>query len=131
MTMGEGPDAVRVSTVWATASLLELLHARPAIGRYFTADEDRIGASGVAVLGYGFWQSMYSGDPNVMGRTISIRGEDFTVIGITPKGFHGVDLRRVDVWLPLHVAGSVYYDTGWWTVAGGTGPRWSADSGRA
>jgi predicted permease len=106
ITLGRGEEAERAAAVMVTSSWWSLLGVQPAIGRFFTADEDRIGGVSVAVLGHALWQGTYGGDPSVLGRTIDFGHGEYTVIGVAPKGFTGVDLTRVDVWLPLHTTGA-------------------------
>ena len=81
----------------------EFLGVKPAIGRLIEPGDDTAGGASVAVLGYGFWQRQFSGDPGVLGKVIQIEGSPFTVIGVTPAGFGGaeVDYPR-DVSLPVH-----------------------------
>ena len=88
--------------VYASANLLPLLGARAAIGRTFTADEDRMdNGADVAVIGYRLWQNVFGGDPSILGRVVSIAGLKVTVIGVMADRFTGIDLDPVDVWLPL------------------------------
>src|SRR5262249_47130778 len=66
--------------------------AKPALGRGFLPDEDQTpGAKLVSVLGYGEWQTRFGGDPSIVGRTITLNGQPFTVVGVMPKGFKGVN----------------------------------------
>ena len=105
---GRGRDARRLRAVYATQDFFALLGAEPALGRFFRADEDRPpSGERVAVLDYGFWRREYGGDPGVIGRQIDLRGAGYTVVGIAPRGFTGVELRPVDVWLPMSTARSV------------------------
>ncbi|HSH09963.1 MAG TPA: ABC transporter permease, partial [Oceanipulchritudo sp.] len=84
----------RISHTW-----LDILGVEPIIGRGFLPEEDTPGAAPVLLLSYATWQSHYSGDPDVIGRTATINGKLGTVIGVMPKGFRfpGQD----DVWVPL------------------------------
>ncbi|MCI0486119.1 MAG: ABC transporter permease, partial [Blastocatellia bacterium] len=72
-------------------------------GRYFRADESQTsGSQPVAVISYNLWQRAFDGQANVLGRTVSLNGQPFTIIGIAPRGFHGTRLNgNVDVWFPL------------------------------
>ncbi len=72
-------------------------------GRVFQEQDDRAGASPVAVLSYRAWKGLYGGDPSVIGSSYVINGHPFTVIGITPPGFFGDTLRSdpPDLWIPL------------------------------
>jgi predicted permease len=100
--VGRGADAREVQAGWATADLFPLLGVKPALGRFFTAEEDRPKqAERVAVLDWGHWQSEYGGARDVLGRTMTLQDEDYTIIGVAPRGFTGPQLQPVEVWLPL------------------------------
>lgn len=100
-TVGAGLEAQRVMGTLASWELFPLLGVTPHIGHFFSAEEDRIGAPITAVLGYGFWQQRFGGDPSVLGRTLSIDGTAVPIIGVAPQGFTGIDLGWMDIWLPL------------------------------
>jgi predicted permease len=102
VTLGRGADAVRLNWGLASASFFRVLGLAPALGRFFSESEDRAGAAGVTVLSYGLWQRRFGGDPSVLGRTLDIGRGKYTVIGVTPRGFTGIDLDGVDLWAPLH-----------------------------
>ncbi|MFV1988675.1 MAG: ADOP family duplicated permease, partial [Gemmatimonadota bacterium] len=66
------------------------------------SDNDRSGATQVAVLGYDFWADAFGGDPDLIGQTVRLNGAPFEVVGIAPRGFHGLALARdTDVFVPL------------------------------
>ncbi|MGQ0646217.1 MAG: ADOP family duplicated permease [Gemmatimonadaceae bacterium] len=97
---GENPSSVRV--VGASATYFAILGVRPALGRFYSDEEDRLnGGAPVAVLSDRMWRRMFGADPGVLGRQIDLQGTSFTVIGIAPRGFSGVDLDATDAWLPL------------------------------
>ena len=95
---GEG-EPQRVLTSYASASLLPMLGARVVAGRSFVPEEDRVGGAPVVILGHRLWQSRFGGDPRVVGRSITLDNQRYTVIGILPSGFHL--LRWADLWMPL------------------------------
>lgn len=107
LTIGSGASAERRPVTLATASFFPMLGVRPVLGRFFGEDEDTFGSDPVAVLGHAYWRRELGGDPDVIGRAIEVGDLTYTVIGVAPPGFTGVDLDRVDVWLPLHRAGAV------------------------
>jgi predicted permease len=86
----------------ATGNYFSLLGARPVIGRTFSPDEDKNpGERLVAVLGYGEWQKRFGGDPSVVGRTMTINGQSFAIIGVMPKGFKGTNaIGAPALWVP-------------------------------
>lgn len=108
ITLGRGENAEMVNLGAATAGFFPLLGVRPHLGRFFSADEDDpTRPERAVVLGYGVWRSTFGASTDVVGTTITLGGEPYTVVGIAPKGFSGADLRRVDVWLPLSTRGPV------------------------
>jgi putative ABC transport system permease protein len=92
-----------------TGNYFEVLGVKPLRGRGFTAEEDGTpGAYAAVVLSYGFWQRRLGGDPSIVGKTISINGSAFTVLGITPEGFRGVNsLLSPDLWAPSSMSAVV------------------------
>jgi predicted permease len=106
LTAGRGETAEEVLTAYATWELFPLLGVQPALGRFFAPEEDRAGGEAVAVLGHGWWQRRFGADPGVLGETVFIQGHPFTVVGVAPRGFTGVELGRVDVWLPMAPRGA-------------------------
>lgn len=106
ITLGRGADAQQVRASLTTASFFPLLGVRPALGRFYGPDDDRVGAPPVVVLDYGFWERHFASDPKVLGRQLRLANEMYTVIGVAPKGFTGVGLASVDLWIPLSDAAS-------------------------
>ena len=78
------------------------LGAQPVLGRGFTPQDESTHAP-IAVLSYAWWQSRFGRDKDVLGRTIYIKSLPFTVVGVAPPGFNGVDPvhARMDFWIPL------------------------------
>jgi predicted permease len=107
LTVGGGGDAERRPTAIVSASFFPLLGVQPALGRFFGEEDDRFGAAGVAVLGHSYWRDRFDADSAVLGRVLDVGDASYTVIGVAPRGFTGVDLAPVDIWLPLHPAGEV------------------------
>jgi hypothetical protein len=101
VSSGRGADARSVHAVLVTPSVFTMLGVRPALGRFLAADEERDEHGHVAVLGYEAWQSWFGGRSDVLGRAIDVSGTPYVIAGIAPAGFTGVDLDRVDLWLPL------------------------------
>lgn len=94
--------AVRVDAAYASASLMDVLHARPALGRLITRDGDVPGAPRIAVLGYDFWVRRYGADPGVLGRTLRLDDQPTEVVGVMAPGLHLPD-DTVDLWVPLRL----------------------------
>jgi len=98
-------DPVRLEGQRATAGLFTTLGVEPLVGRTFTEEEDRTGAR-VAVLSHALWQDRFAGDANVVGRTISLDGGDYTVIGVMPPRFQfpAPVNRPSEIWTPRSLA---------------------------
>lgn len=112
-TVGSGPDATRVRMTMATWDFFTLLGVHPELGRFYGEDDDRVDAPGTAVISHEYWTRAFGGQRDVLGRTLRVAGHDYTIVGVAPAGFTGVDLRRVDVWLPLVRAGTDINGNGW------------------
>jgi predicted permease len=85
-----------------SSSYFPMLGLRPYLGRFFTPDEDAVAdRDAVAVIGYGFWRRIYNGDSHVIGKTFLINGRSFTVVGIMPPDFHGVEIGGMpnEIWI--------------------------------
>ncbi len=77
------------------------------LGRFFTAEENSVpGRDAVVVLSHGFWQRRFGSDAQLVGRSITLNGKPFTVIGITHPAFVGLRDEMPDIWLPLAMRGA-------------------------
>ncbi len=90
----------RLQSCKVSAELLPLLGVSPMIGRSFLAEEDRDGAPGTVILGYGIWVRRFGGDPSILGRNLVLSGESYKVIGVMPQDFH-FPRAEVDLWTPI------------------------------
>lgn len=114
ITVGHGVDAHRYDASLVTGGFFSLLGVKPQLGRFFGAAEDRPGAAGVAVIGYQSWQRDFGGDPQAIGKTLDFGHGPYIIIGVAPEGFTGIDLKAVDVWLPLRTANSQMWRPAQW-----------------
>jgi putative ABC transport system permease protein len=94
---GDPPEEATV--IRASAGYFAVFGAPVAMGRTFTAEEDRPGAPLVAVISNGLWRSRFGGDTNLVGQTISLGGELYEVVGILGSSF-ATD-PPADLWIPL------------------------------
>jgi predicted permease len=102
LATGRGREARELRGARISANFFSVLGVRPALGRFFLAEEDGNPiAPRVAVLGYGFWQQRFEGKPSAIGTTISIGEDAYTIVGVAPDRFTGVSPSPVDVWVPL------------------------------
>src|SRR5262245_7869819 len=92
-----------VTGMYVVGKFFDVLGVRPAIGRLIGPEDDRVGTPdvSVAVISWPYWRSRFNADPGVLGRTLMVAGVPATIIGVTPRGFFGIQLG-VDppVWLP-------------------------------
>src|SRR4051812_8933459 len=94
---GDRPEQVK--GIHASAGYFRVFGVSPMIGRTFSADEDRPGGPKVAVLSYTLWTTHFGGNPNIMGKAISLNGDAYTVIGVLPQRFRAEP--PADVFIPL------------------------------
>lgn len=98
-------EARPVAGLLASGRFFEVLGVPAILGRTFTADDDRRGggsAGPVAVISYPYWQRQYGGAADVIGRSMTIEGVAFTIIGVAPPGFFGPEVGHAfDVVVPL------------------------------
>ena len=107
LTGGNEPEWVTGEVV--SPSYFSVLRASPFLGRTFLESEDtEAGAQSVVVLGYNLWQRRFGGDPEVLGRTLHLRGEPATVVGVMRAGFRGLT-DEAQYWIPTRMAPRVSY----------------------
>jgi predicted permease len=92
-----------------SGNYFRVLGVEPRIGRGFRDDEDVVpGRDAVMVLGPDFWKNEFASDPGVIGRTVRLNGRDFTVVGVAPESFPGMQVlfQRPDFYMPIAMAGT-------------------------
>ncbi|HEY7290274.1 MAG TPA: ABC transporter permease [Vicinamibacterales bacterium] len=89
-----------LKSLGVSGDFFDVLGVRPLMGRTFSEDEMYDGKSRVAVLSFGLWQSVFGGDPQTVGRTITLSGRAYDVVGVMPRGFFFPG-RDVQLWLPF------------------------------
>jgi predicted permease len=94
-------DERHVDAEFVSGNYFVDLGARPLAGRLLTPDDDRPGASPVAVLSERFWRSRFGGDPSVVGRSLAVNSRPVTVIGIVPGTFVGLHDDSARLWMPV------------------------------
>src|SRR5260370_28678097 len=97
--VGQG-EPMQVDGANLAADLLPMLGTAPALGRWFTADDERSAAPGVVILGYGLWESRFGGRMGAIGEKILLDGDAHTIIGVMPPEF-SFPQRRAQIWRPL------------------------------
>jgi predicted permease len=94
MAVGVGDDTrFRVIGI-LSGNFFGFYSAKPAIGRLFEASDDAPSREPIAVLAYGYWQSAFGGSPNVLGRRLMIGQQQYTIVGVAPRGFEGMAEER-------------------------------------
>jgi len=104
LNFGQGETMTRVAGELVTGNYFAALGVRPMIGRTFGTETDGTpGAHPVAVVGNGFWRRKFNSDPALVGQTITLNSQKFTVIGIMPEGFRGTWPLVIapEVWIPV------------------------------
>jgi len=99
---GRLPEKIRAA--WSTWDFLPVLGIQPALGRSFTAQDDRPDAAATVMLAHGFWMRRYNGDPAIVGKTIWLDAKPYTVIGVLPAAFifsSAFGGNTVQVWTPV------------------------------
>src|SRR5262245_1545252 len=85
-----------------SGNYLSVLGAEMALGRAFLPDEDREpGTHPVIVVSYGFWQRRFNADPSIIGKTLKLTGQPYTVIGVAAREFIGTEPDAPQFWVPL------------------------------
>lgn len=97
----------QIKALLVTGDLFRVLGVAPLAGRTFTDQETFEGSDRVAVISYGLWRSLFSGDPAVVGRAVSLSGRTYTVVGVMPPTFFFPG-RDVQIWVPFGFKPSVF-----------------------
>jgi len=103
LNLGSGGEADRVAGALVSANYFDVLNVKVERGRSFLpAEEQTPGAAPVAVISQTLWQHYFSSDPSVIGKTVVLNGQQFTIIGLAPTGFVGTEEAFPrDIWVPL------------------------------
>ncbi|MEK6323366.1 MAG: ABC transporter permease [Acidobacteriota bacterium] len=94
-------EPVRVNSASVNASLFSVLGVQPTNGRPFLEEEDQPGRDKVVLVGDGLWRNRFGSDPALLGKTIGLSGDSYTVVGIMPAGFQFPD--QAELWVPLAI----------------------------
>ena len=101
LTAGDAPQRVYAAQV--SGNYFNVLGIQPVLGRFFRPDEEaRPGGVPYVVLGYSLWKTRFAGDPAIVGKSVEIQHQPFTIIGVALRGFVGcMPAIREDLWVPL------------------------------
>jgi len=111
LNLSGGGEPERVACATVSANFFELMRVAPRLGRAFTGDDEKAGASRVAVISYALWQRRLAGAADAIGKTLTLDGESYSIAGVAPEGFQfpragelpystGVT-TNTDVWKPV------------------------------
>src|SRR6267143_820084 len=108
----------RADRIWgylATGNYFDVLGVQPAMGHFFKQRDDlHPGDSPYAVLSYNAWQSRFGADPAIVGKTIRINRQPYTVLGVAPRDFHGTELFYwPEVWVPMMMEPQIEVGNAW------------------
>jgi len=102
---GASREPERVQGAYVTANFFPVLGIAPALGPGFVPEDEQFGRHHVALLSDALWQRRYAADPQIIGRTINLGGDSYTVVGVMPKGMAFFDNQPVvELWTPLSFA---------------------------
>jgi predicted permease len=102
-TLTFGDNSERINAELISGNTFDVLGVAPMLGRALNPEDDRVpGGHPVAMLGYGYWQRRFAGDPSVIGHAVTINSTPMTIIGVAPPAFAGImSATAADVLLPL------------------------------
>jgi len=103
------PERLRGQQV--SAALFPLLKAQPIAGRVFTEADDREGAARVVILSHALWQRRFGAQPNIIGQTLTLDDQSFTVVGVMPPGFDFTE-KGTELWAPMAFGANAANDRG-------------------
>jgi putative ABC transport system permease protein len=100
-----GEKTEKTRALYVSPGFFSVLGAQPVLGRTFLPEEERRGGERVAILSYTHWQHWFGGDPNVIGRTLTMDRQVYTVVGVLPSDFRWVFQGwACGLWMPMALA---------------------------
>lgn len=103
----------RTSGLMVNGNYFDLLGLKAAYGRLFQPEDDRPGANPTVVISHSLWQRRFGGDPSILGKTVFLRSNSFTIIGITPETFTGTDLGHApEIFVPFQMYTLIGFEQG-------------------
>lgn len=140
LSAGLGSAARHVGGFLVSGNYFSVLRVQPALGRFFAGEDDAgPGSPPAVVLSHTYWQRMYGGDRAVLGKQIVLDGHEYSIIGVAPTDFHGVDADDADVWITVSHASLVGFpamyltsnNAFWLETVGRLAPGVSQEAARA
>ncbi|HEU5412050.1 MAG TPA: ABC transporter permease, partial [Candidatus Acidoferrales bacterium] len=137
LNLATGGEVDRAHIIWVSGDFFKTLGVEPFLGRLISKADDPTGCAGAVDLSYAFWQRRYGGDASVIGRTLTLDGHTFPIIGIAPPSFYGVSVGdNFDVALTMcaepivsgkfsRINGDRPRESWWLSVFGRMKPGWN------
>ena len=96
-------EAEQLNGAFLSSDFFSVLGVNPVMGRTFARDEEHVGAGPVALIGAGLWQRKFSSAPDILGKSITLDGRDYSIVGVMPANFHLLipGFRDADVYAPI------------------------------
>src|ERR1043165_6420454 len=104
LTTSDGGEPERLPVTYVSANFMTVLGVAPELGRAFAAEENEPGKNRIVVLSHELWQRRFGANPNLVGQTLTLNGNPYTVVGIAPPGFKDPtpeQSRPAQLWTPL------------------------------
>ncbi|HXJ91634.1 MAG TPA: ABC transporter permease [Terriglobia bacterium] len=141
LNLAKGGEVDNAQAIWISGRFFQVLGVQPMIGRLISPADDpedeQAGCSGAVDISYGFWQRRYGGDASVIGKTLTLEGHPFPIVGVTPPYFFGVSVGdRFDLAVPIcveplinaqysFITGPRPRETWWLALLGRLKPGWT------
>ena len=129
--IGSGAEARAVGSLWLSGDAFSTLGVTPALGRLFDSSDDVPGCPPSVVLNHAFWAAQFGGDPQAIGRTLTVQNRPVPIIGVTPPEFFGLEVgSRFAIAMPLCAAAAFgramdRRDWFWLSAMGRLNPGWT------
>jgi putative ABC transport system permease protein len=143
LNLAQGGEVDNAQVIWVSGNFFHTLDVEPMLGRLVSEADDQTGCAGGADLNYSFWQRRYGGRTTVIGKTLTIEGHPFPILGVTPPSFYGVSVGdRFDVAIPIcsepivdgefsRITGTREREQWWLAIFGRLKPGWTVKSATA
>ena len=115
MSLSHEGNNQRVWGYLVSGDYFDVLGVKPALGRFFLAEEDRVpGERAVAVISYDCWRRRFNSDQSIVGRDVMLNGMKFNIIGVAPKGFVGTEIAYgPEIFVPTMMAEQIEPGSTW------------------
>jgi predicted permease len=129
LSLGHGDRLQPAEVQCVTAGYFRVLGTTLLVGRAFLPADDARGSALVAVLSYSAWQRLFGGEPGAIGRSITVAGRHFEIVGVAPPDFRGLHIAPVGAWIPITAAPEICSFTGQ-SLLDSAGSAWLMTIGR-